>query len=117
MIDFNSFPALRNPQNPDFGSDLKKARRTRGWTQHDLAEGAGISEVMVGRYERGPEVPSEKTHASLLKALQTSNEELFESEEADTQVTMLENATTDQILKRLAQLGYSEVSLKATLVS
>ena len=40
-----------------FGPRLKEIRLSRGWTQRDLAERAGLPVNTVGRFERGELVP------------------------------------------------------------
>lgn len=40
------------------GEKIKACREYRGWTQKKLAEKAGISPNVLGRYERGQSIPS-----------------------------------------------------------
>lgn len=37
---------------------ISSLRKERGWSQNDVATKTGISQVMVGKYERGDAVPS-----------------------------------------------------------
>jgi transcriptional regulator with XRE-family HTH domain len=53
---------------PRFADELRQARKSRGWTQPDLATHSGISASTIHRAERGEEV-SEDTERSLRKAL------------------------------------------------
>ena len=39
------------------GSQLKALRKTRGWTQTDLADKAGIKRTALGAYEEGRAEP------------------------------------------------------------
>lgn len=55
-----------------FGSNLRQARRAKGWTQADLAEAGGLSLDMIGRLERGTVGPSFETIEALAKALGVS---------------------------------------------
>ena len=45
---------------------LKFLRVSRGWTQQELADAAGLTKAMVSGYERGRLSPSVKTLARLL---------------------------------------------------
>ncbi|NRA12062.1 MAG: helix-turn-helix transcriptional regulator [Crocinitomicaceae bacterium] len=40
------------------GEIISNLRKDRKWSQTDLAEKTGISQVMVGKYERGDAAPS-----------------------------------------------------------
>jgi transcriptional regulator with XRE-family HTH domain len=37
---------------------LTDLRKKEGWSQADLAEKTGVSQVMIGKYERGDAIPS-----------------------------------------------------------
>lgn len=47
-------------------------RKDRGWSQADLASKTGISQVMVGKYERGDAVPSLEVAKKIADALEVS---------------------------------------------
>ena len=54
------------------GVQIREARRTRGWTQTKLAAYASLSRNMIGRYERGDDVPTLITLPRLLSVLECS---------------------------------------------
>lgn len=41
-----------------FGRGLRKARAEQGWSQQELAEKTGVSQVTISHWERGEEYPS-----------------------------------------------------------
>ncbi len=47
-------------------------RKTKGWSQADLANKTDISQVMVGKYERGEAVPSIEVAKRIADALGVS---------------------------------------------
>ena len=42
----------------NIGMQIMNFRKEKGWSQAELANKAGISQVMVGKYERGDAIPS-----------------------------------------------------------
>jgi len=50
-------------------ADLRKAK---GWSQADLAKKTDISQVMVGKYERGDAMPSIEVAKKIADALEVS---------------------------------------------
>lgn len=42
----------------EIGKTLAGLRKQKGWSQSELASMAGVSQVMVGKYERGDAIPS-----------------------------------------------------------
>lgn len=70
----------RTPQETGadrFGQHLRELRKSRGWTQADLAESVGIDRSMVGNYERGAHYPPVPTLIKLAEALQVSLDRLL----------------------------------------
>ena len=59
------------------GKNLRYLRRERGWTLAMLASKAKMSEVPLGRIERGVNAPSAKAIYNLSKALDVSVETIF----------------------------------------
>lgn len=51
------------------GIQIRDARKDHFWTQADLARRAELSRNMIGRYERGKDVPTLETLPRLLAAL------------------------------------------------
>jgi transcriptional regulator with XRE-family HTH domain len=52
----------------DVASNLRKARRRAGLTQHTLARRAGTSQATISSYENGRKQPSVETFSRLLAA-------------------------------------------------
>ena len=50
-------------------ADLRKGK---GWSQADLAKKTDISQVMVGKYERGDAIPSIEVAQKIAQALEVS---------------------------------------------
>ena len=91
-----------------FGTCLRQGRRSRGLTQAQLAEAAGLSLEMIGRLERGLTAPSFDTIAALVAALQISPAELLGAE--PTGIVGLRGEVLDRISKLLA--SSSDADLK-----
>lgn len=55
---------------PELAAELKRVRRERNWSQRDLADAVGVSQVMVCKWEKGtggfPTVPNCKRLADVL---------------------------------------------------
>jgi transcriptional regulator with XRE-family HTH domain len=69
-----------------FGTNVRRAREQRGWTQGDLAARCGIDNARVSRIELGRREPKLTTVIRLSRALDVPPNKLFEgllSEEAD----------------------------------
>lgn len=62
--------------NNDFGKNLRILRKAKGFTQEVLAEKAEIDEKHLSRIENGKYFPTYSTLSRLLKALDTSIEEV-----------------------------------------
>lgn len=60
-----------------FARELRAARRTRGWTQAELAERAGIAVEVCGRLERGQVLPRADTLVRLAVELGVSTDALL----------------------------------------
>lgn len=54
---------------PGFAEMLRAARERRGWTQTELAERAGVSQVTACEVERGRRAPSLRVASALVRAL------------------------------------------------
>ena len=48
---------------------IAELRKSKGWSQADLANKTGISQVMVGKYERGDAIPSIEVAKRIADAL------------------------------------------------
>ena len=59
------------------GSNIREARRAKGWKQRDLAREAGLSSVTVARIETGINVPKQDTLRSIARALGVPVSELL----------------------------------------
>ena len=54
---------------------IRAARALLGWTQADLAENAGLSEISVKNIERGVAAPKASTMAALITAIEKAGVE------------------------------------------
>jgi transcriptional regulator with XRE-family HTH domain len=61
-----------------FGENVRSARKSRGWTQEDLAHEAGLAVVQISRIERGRREVRLSTLLRLLSALEAPPESLLE---------------------------------------
>ena len=51
---------------------IASLRKDKSWSQADLASKTGISQVMVGKYERGDAIPSLEVAKKIADALEVS---------------------------------------------
>ena len=79
----------------DFGKLLRQLRKSRGWTQAQLAQNAGIERAMVGNYELGVHYPPIPTLVKLARTLDVS---------VDRLLGLVESGTEDIQDRRLYQL-------------
>ncbi len=61
----------------EFGEKIRRMRQNRGLTQEQLAESIEISQRALSAIERGENFVTSETINKLLKALNTTSEELF----------------------------------------
>jgi transcriptional regulator with XRE-family HTH domain len=54
------------------GEIISNLRKDRKWSQADLAEKTGISQVMVGKYERGDAAPSIEVAKNIADSFEVS---------------------------------------------
>ena len=86
---------------------ISDIRKDKGWSQGELADKVGISQVMVGKYERGDASPSIEVAKKIADAFQVSMDYL---------VGEGTNASFDkQTLKRLEDLGLLDEDKQKTL--
>ena len=81
--------------------NLKKIRKTLGFSQEKLAEKAQISFQMINDIEGYRRWPSEKTLSKLANALQTDVYTLFLPENTDAQATPFQKQTIATDLQKL----------------
>jgi HTH-type transcriptional regulator/antitoxin HipB len=62
-----------------FGSNLRAARKAKGWTQEDLAHESGLAPVQISRIERGVREIRLTTLVRLLAALDVSPGQLLDA--------------------------------------
>ncbi len=74
------------------GKNIRKLRRQRNWTIAELSAKIGMSQVPLGRIERGVNAPSASVIYRLAKALNVSVDTLFAEEEHDFRSLQHENA-------------------------
>lgn len=103
---------LPNPKSSNFPSALRNARKERDMTLSELADEAGISRVMPGRYERGESQPTMGTWQLLNKVLFDVDDEEVEAEAHRQEVgSTLSEATLEEILEELKGRGFTAVTL------
>lgn len=61
----------------EFGATVRRFRETRGWSQEQLAEHAGLNRSYVGEIERGSVIASIITVDKLARAFQVPIERLL----------------------------------------
>jgi len=54
------------------GKIITQLRDNKGWSQNELATRAGVSHVMIGKYERGDAVPSLEVAKKIADVLDVS---------------------------------------------
>jgi len=59
------------------GSNVRKCRQRKGFTQEMLAERAGISTNYLGAIERGEKIPALETLVDIINALEVSADEIL----------------------------------------
>ena len=65
-------------KNVDFGERLRSLRKTRGWTQADLARASGLTRSHISRLEAGAiQLPSRERLHRLAQALGTTPDDLL----------------------------------------
>ena len=64
----------------EFKDKLKKARKERGYTQDQLAQGVNVSKSSISRYESGTQMPELATIKLIAKYLNISHQYLLEDE-------------------------------------
>ena len=62
----------------NLGSNLRAARKKRGWTQEDLAERSGVHAGEISRMESGKRDPQVSTVEKLAAALEIRPGQLLE---------------------------------------
>ncbi len=61
----------------DIGEQITGLRKAKNWSQEELAAKIGASRVMIGKYERGGNLPSVEIIVKLAKAFEVSVDFLF----------------------------------------
>lgn len=89
------------------GEIVSNLRKDRKWSQTDLAEKIGISQVMVGKYERGDAAPSIDVAKKIADAFEVTLDYLV----GDTTSISFDKKT----LKRLEELQSMEETKRNTL--
>lgn len=68
---------MRELDYAKMGMRIRQVRKTRGWSQEELAKKCGISMSFLGHIERGSRIMSMETFASICRALDTNADELL----------------------------------------
>ena len=82
-----------------FGKKLRDIRQRKGYTQHALAEIAGIGNVYLGEIERGLKMPSLNIFIKLIEALDVSADYILRDE-----LTSGKEYIYDEITQKLKNL-------------
>lgn len=91
----------------DFGANLKKLRKERGYTQHRLSEVLNVSETMISKYESNTATPPFETIQTIAAWFHVSIDSLAGNEPPNTiSVSGLTDAQT-KIIKELIKV-YNE---------
>lgn len=82
----------------EFSIKLKEVRKEKGFTQKELGAAVGISEVMIGQYERGVRTPKLEMRKKLANALGVKlNYFLSDSEYTDEVLAQVIDAGIDKL--------------------
>lgn len=86
------------------GKIITDLRKAKGWSQADVANKTGISQVMVGKYERGDAVPSLEVAKHMADAFEVSLDYLVgEGMNANLDKTTLKRLEDLQLLDKSKQ--------------
>lgn len=91
----------------DFGANLKKLRKERGYTQHRLAEVLNISETMISKYESNTATPPFETIQAIAAWFHVSIDSLAGNEHPNTISLSGLTETQKEIIKALIK-AYNE---------
>jgi transcriptional regulator with XRE-family HTH domain len=101
-----------------FGTRLREARLSAGFSQSELEELSGIPKARLSRYENGHVEPSIQTLARLAKALNVSEASLLDDDRAAVEefISVLSRRGVDIESKEQAhRLGNAFADMVATL--
>ncbi len=87
----------------DIGTNIRKFRRERDWTQAELAAKVGIQKQNVSRYENGRVEPRETMLGKLAEALGVTREELLGESDPREEV-LLDDPELRRLFKEVADL-------------
>lgn len=93
------------------GKKLREIRQKKGYTQHALAEIAGIGNVYLGEIERGIKMPSLNIFIKLIEALDVSADYILRDE-----VTSGKEYIYDEITQRLKDLTQKQRKTAADIL-
>ena len=97
-----------NPRARELGKRLHALRKSKGWTQQDLADKAKLGCDAVGSYERGARMPRNATVDSLAGALGVTFESLMERLPAST--SSVEEVTVPESTDVYTRIARAEVT-------
>ena len=90
----------------ELGKKIKRMRINRGLTQEQLAETVNISQRTLSRIEIGENFVTAETLDRLIKALNTTTDELFELEHLKSEQELL-----DEINQRIKIISKNQTKL------
>ena len=71
---------MSNFNSVEFGSNIKLARNSKGYSQENLAKALGINRSTIARYESGEILPNAEQIAKICEELDIYEYDLFKSE-------------------------------------
>lgn len=75
------------------GENLKRLRKSRGFSLDETSERTGVSKAMLGQIERGESNPTVSTLWKIAKGLQVSFSTLIKDEQSNIEIIKLETIT------------------------
>lgn len=84
------------------GDQIRKMRKSRGWSQEELAEKMNTSRQSVSRWEDGSVSPSASSISELCRVFQVSANYFFDEEAADSKSVPVESVSEEHQEKKMA---------------
>ncbi|WP_052598403.1 helix-turn-helix domain-containing protein [Aureispira sp. CCB-QB1] len=87
----------------EIGKIIMNLRKDKGWSQSELAKKTDVSQVMIGKYERGDAIPSFDVAKKIADALEVSLEVLGGNDEEDFNQEVVQKMKEIQTLDKDTQ--------------
>ena len=98
--------------SPDFPAKLKELRKSRGWSQGQLANKVGIDIQRISKYERGLSSPPLEVLACIAQVLGVSVDYLLMGKSSKTE--KIKNA---KLIEKIEELDTLPLDYQETLIS